>query len=93
MGCSKCWSSSKLNPCLGFLFLFYINDLSSGLSSYPWLFADDISLFSVFRDMTLTANALNNDLVKINNWAYQWKIVFKPDSSKQAQEAVFFSKN
>ena len=40
--------------------------------------------------MTSSANALNNDLLKINNWAYQWKMIFNPDPPKQAQE-VFFS--
>ena len=41
--------------------------------------------------MTSSANILNNDLLKINNWAYQWKMSFNPDPSKQAQE-VFFSR-
>ena len=66
-----------------FLLLIYINDLSTGLSSNPRLFAGDTSLFSVGCDMTLSVNALNNDLLKINNWAYQWKMSFNPDPSKQ----------
>ena len=40
----------------------------------------------------LSANALNNDLLKINNWAYQWKMSFNPDPSKQAQEMIFSCK-
>ena len=47
------------------LFLIYINDLSTGLSSDLGLFADDTSLFSVVSDMTSSANVLNNDLLKI----------------------------
>ena len=74
------------------LFLIYINDLLTGLSSNSRLFADDTSLFSVVRDMTSSANILNNDLSKINNWAYQWKISFNPDPSKQAQEVIFSRK-
>ena len=58
------------------LFLIYINDLSNDLSSNPSLFADGTALFSVVRDTNLSANALNNDLLKINNCAYQWKWVF-----------------
>ena len=37
-------------------------------------------------------NELNNDLVKINNWAYQWKMSFDPDPNKQAQEVIFSRK-
>ena len=74
------------------LFLIYINDLWTGLSSNYRLFADDTSLFLVFRDMASSANILNNDLLKINNWAYQWKMSFNPDPSKQAQEVIFLVK-
>ena len=35
------------------------------------------------------ANELNNDSVKIRSWDYQWKIIFNPDPSKQAQEVIF----
>ena len=42
--------------------------------------------------MTSSANILNNDLLKINNWAYQWKMSFNPDPSKQAQEVIFSRK-
>ena len=31
--------------------------------------------------MTSSANVLNNDLLQINNWSYQWKMKFNPDSS------------
>ena len=68
------------------LFLVYIHDLSNELSSNPRLFADDMSLFS---DTNLSANALNNDVLKINNWAYQWKISFNHDLSKQSEEYIF----
>ena len=74
------------------LFLVYINDLSTGLSSNPRLFADDTSLFSVVYDRNTSANELNNDLLMIRSWAYQWKMSFNPDPSKQAQEVVFLAK-
>ena len=45
------------------LFLVYISDLSTGLSSNPRLFADDTSLFSVVHDRNTSANELNNDFV------------------------------
>ena len=73
-------------------FLMYINDLSCGLSSTTKLFADDTSLFSVVHDVTQSTNELNDDLEKISNWAYQWKMSFNPDKSKQAQEVIFSRK-
>ena len=42
--------------------------------------------------MNSSAINLNNDLIKIKNWAIQCKMNFNPDPSKQAQE-VIFSKN
>ena len=60
-------------------FLIYINDLSDNLSSNPKLFADDTSLFSVVHDKNISAKELNNDLWKIGNWAYQWKMSFNCD--------------
>ena len=49
-------------------------------------------LFSVVHDKNISANELNNDLRKISNWAYQWKISFNPDPLKQAQEVIFSHK-
>ena len=71
------------------LFLIYINDLLTRLSSNSRLFADDTSPFLVVHDMTSWANILNNGLLKTNNWAYQWKMSFNPDHSKQAQQVIF----
>ena len=73
-------------------FLIYINDLSGDLSSKGKLFADDASLFSVTDDITTSANELNNDLKKISDWAFQWKMSFNPDPSKQAQKVTFSRK-
>ena len=74
------------------LFLIYINDLSDNLITNPKLFADDTSLFSIVHDPNATANDLNNDLAKINDWAYQWKMNFNPDPFEQAQEVLFCRK-
>ena len=74
------------------LFFIYIHDLSDNFSSNVELFADDISLFSVTHDVNVSARELNNDLRKISNWAYQWKISFNPDDNKQAQEVIFSQK-
>ena len=73
-------------------FLVYINDLPNGLLSNPKLFADDRSIFSVVKDHLNSSNKLNEDLSKISQWAYQWKMSFNPDVSKQAQEVIFSRK-
>ena len=70
----------------------YINDLSCGLSSTTKLFVDDTSLFSVVHDVTQSTNKLNDDLEKISNWFYQWKMIFNLDKFKQAQEIIFSRK-
>ena len=74
------------------MFLIYINDLSEGLSTNAKLFADDTSLFSVIHDSQTSANVLNKDLEMIHNWAFQWKMNFNPDPTKQAQEVIFIRK-
>ena len=74
------------------LFLIYVNDLASDLSSNGKLFADDTSLVSLVHNANLTAKEWSNDLVNINRWAYQWKISFNPDPRKQAQEVIFSRK-
>ena len=74
------------------LFLVYINDLPEGLTSNVKLFADDTSIFSVVRDSSSSSLSLNEDLSKISQWGYKWKMLFNPDASKQAQEVVFSSK-
>ena len=71
------------------LFLIYINDLSDNLSFNIKLFPDDTSLFFVIHDNNVSAVELNEDLKKISNWAFQWKMSFNPDASKQAQEVIF----
>ena len=74
------------------LFLIYINDLPDNLILNSKLFADDVSHFSVINDKNLSANKLNQDLNRINNWDFQWKMSFCPNPSKQAQEVIFSRK-
>ena len=74
------------------LFLIYINDLPNELKSNVKLFVDDTSVFTVVKDKNESANILNNVLQSISTWAYNWKILFNPDSSKPAQEVLFSRK-
>ena len=66
------------------LFLIYINDLSDSLTTNVRIFADNVSLFSVVDNISLSATTLNSDLSKIN--------AFNPDPNKDAREVIFSCK-
>ena len=88
------WASVKAGVPQGSIlgplfFLIFINDLSDNLVSNPKLFADDTSLFSVVQDITLSAMNLNDDLKKINKWAFQWKMSFNSDPNKKHRRLFF----
>ena len=88
-------SKSRYSPGLilgPLFFLFYINDICSDLSTNVKLFADDTSLFSIVNDANKSFENLSNDPCIISNWAYQWKMSFNLDRSKQAQEVIFSRK-
>ena len=71
--------------------LIYINDLTDGIASIVKLFAEDNHSFQL-KNKNNSASQLYNDLDKISDWAYTWKISFNPDHSKQAQEVIFSRK-
>ena len=70
---------SRLGP---LLFIIYINDILENLECNAMLFADDTSLTAFGVDPSLTAAALNRDLLKIANWAEIWKVTFNATKSK-----------
>ena len=72
--------------------MFYIKGVADDLSYNAKLFPDDTSLFSVVNDVDTSANELNNDWYQINKWAFQWKMRFNQDPSKEAQEMIFSRK-
>ena len=75
------------------LFLVYINDLENGIKSHIKLFADDDSLLIIVKNPDISALNLNHDLHLISQWAYQWKMSFIPDPTKQAIQVVFAGKS
>ena len=75
------------------LILIYINDLPNEWKSNVKLFADDMSLFTSVKDKNESTNVLNNDLLLISKWAFNWKMLFNPDPSKPTQEVFFFKKD
>ena len=91
--CSTVESGVPQGSVLGpLLFLIYINDLERNIKSNIKFFADDTMLFSIVKDPTISANNLNHDLDIIQQWAYQWKMEFNPDPTKQATEVLFSCK-
>ena len=96
-GQSTIWSHVKAGVSQGsilgtLLVLFCINDLPEILTTSDKHFADDNSLFSVVHGSAASSAFLYDDFLKICGWAYQSKIIFNPDVSKQTQEIVFFRK-
>ena len=56
------------------------------------LFADDMSLSTVFQDTYSAASDMNHDLEFISRWAHNWRMSFNPDPDKQAVELVLSTK-
>ena len=96
------WATMEAGVPLGsilgpLLLLIYMDNLSENLASNPTLlnptlFADDTSFFSVSKNVDASNSDLNNNLKKIGEWAFQWKMNFNPDPTKQAQELIFSHK-
>ena len=74
------------------LFLIYINDIPQGLNSEVKPFADNTSLSTIVNCVNTSALTLNGNLLKTQDWAYQKKMSFNPDQTKQAQEVIFSRK-
>ena len=72
------------------LFLIYVNDLSDNLSTSLKLSADDN--FSVVDDIATSSCDLNYNLNRVREWAFQWKMSFNAETSKQAQDVIFTRK-
>ena len=75
-----------------FFFLVYITDLTADLKCNFKLFADDTSLFTVFREPNIAANDMDHDLKLISQWAHDWRVPFNPDPQKQAVELILSRK-
>ena len=78
---------SVLGP---FLFLLYINDITSGLACNIKLFADDTSLFIIIDDSIYieASEILSTDLSRIYNWSRDWAIKCNPTKT----ESVLFTR-
>ena len=57
-----------------------------------------INSLTIVQEMLITrsdesANIINNDLLQISKWSYNWKMLFDPDPERPAQEVLFSRKN
>ena len=59
-----------------FLFLIYINDLPNECETNLKLFAYNTSLFHIVKEKNESANTINNGLLQISKWAYNWEMLF-----------------
>ena len=53
---------------------------------------NETSLVSIITDELLSNYHLNDDLSKINDWAYKWKMSFNSDSTKTRHDVVLSRK-
>jgi hypothetical protein len=61
------------------LFLYYINDIPTGLDSTIRLFADDTIAYLVIKSNSDAVITLQRDLDKLAQWEQIWKMAFHPD--------------
>ena len=71
------------------LFLVYTIDLLQEFRCNAKLFNGDISLFSTNITPVISTSNLNEELLTITHWAYEWKKSFDPDIAKKVQENFF----
>ena len=60
------------------LFLFYINDIPTGIDSTVRLFADDTVVYLTISS-DKDCSVLQADLAKLQEWETRWKMAFHPD--------------
>jgi hypothetical protein len=66
------------------LFLVFIDDITHVINNCKIrLFADDTCLFIEVDEHVPTADAINEDLENLNQWANQWQVDFSPPKTKE----------
>ena len=70
----------------------YVNGLSDNFISIAKLFADDRSIIYITNNINDVTEEISNELNRISYLLYQWRIMFNPDITKQAQKVIFSRK-
>ena len=89
--------NNKKIPCVPFLLQDkkYVTDFKKKAELFNLFFGKQCSITDNSSELPsnlLSTNKLSQDLNRINNWGFQWKMSFNPDPSKQAQEVTFSRK-
>ena len=58
------------------LFILYVNDISSGISSTVKLYADDTKVYREISDIARDTSILQSDLFHLRNWSEVWQLTF-----------------
>ena len=67
-----------------------VNDSSDNLLSNPKLFAGvKLYFLCIVHNIITSVNNLNDNLDKVSDWVFLWKIHFNPDPYMQTQEVIF----
>ena len=61
------------------LFLIYVNDISSNISSTLRMFADDTKVYRELSNIAKDSEALQLDVDQLLSWASKWQLRFNPD--------------
>ena len=61
------------------LFIIYINDISTDLTSTVKIYADDTKIYRTIGLLDVDIPALQCDLDRLGIWANKWKMHFNPD--------------
>lgn len=61
------------------LFIIYINDISTDLTSTVKIYADDTKIYRTISSPDVDIPALQSDLDRLSIWANKWQMHFNPD--------------
>ena len=65
------------------LFVIFINDLPSKLSSQSYLFADDTKIYRTIIQNSYDNDITQKDLIELQKWSNKWLLEFHPSKCKR----------
>ena len=64
------------------LFIIYINDISTNITSTVKIFADDTKIYRTINDPYKDVPSLQLDPNRLSDWANKWQLCFNPEKCK-----------